>query len=97
MRPFSECNRGLLGVLRTQRGPVLLSALIGLVGVVASLLFVWVSKKVVDIATGASPGDLQFWVFTLLGIMLVQVLCRVGGRYWEGFIVVRAQNSLRRR
>ena len=97
MRPFRECYRGLLGVLRTQRGSVLLSALIGLVGVVASLSFVWVSKKVVDIATGASPGDLQFWVFTLLGIMLVQVLCRVGGRYWEGFIVVRAQNSLRRR
>ena len=82
-------------MLRPQRGRVLLSGLIGLVGVAASLAFVWVSKKVVDLATGASQGDLNAYVYLLLGIMLVQMLCRVGGRYWEGLIVVKAQNGLR--
>ena len=95
MRPFRECNRGLLRMLRPQRGRVLLSGIIGLVGVAASLAFVWMSKRVVDLATGASQGDLDSSVFLLVGIMLVQVLCRVGGRYWEGLIVVKAQNTLR--
>lgn len=95
MKPFRTCFRGLLGLFREQRWRVLLSGLIGIVGVAASLSFVWVSKKVVDLATGAAEGDLMPFVYLLVGIMLLQVICRVGGRYWEGLIVVKAQNALR--
>lgn len=95
MRPFRECFRGLMQMLRPHRARVLLSVIIGLVGVGASLGFVWVSKKVVDVATGAASGALMPIVFLMLGIMLLQLLCRVGGRYWEGLIVVKAQNALR--
>ena len=35
------------------------------------------------------------FVYLMLGIMLVQLICRVGARYWEGLIVVKAQNALR--
>ena len=95
MRPFHECFRGLMRMLRPHGARVLLSVLIGLVGVASSLGFVWVSKKVVDVATGAARGDLMTFVYLMLGIMLVQLICRVGARYWEGLIVVKAQNALR--
>ncbi len=80
---------------RPQRSRVLVSVLIGITGVAASLGFVWSSKKVVDIATGASQGDLRSFVLLLLGIMLLQVLARVGANFWEGLIVVKAQNAMR--
>ena len=95
MRPFRSCFRGLMRMVRGQRFRVLVSVLIGMVGVAASLGFVWVSKKVVDIATRTSEGSLTSFVLLMLGIMLLQLLCRVGGRYWEGLIVVKAQNALR--
>ncbi|MBR4826633.1 MAG: ABC transporter ATP-binding protein [Bacteroidales bacterium] len=72
-----------------------MSVLIGLVGVVASLGFVWVSKKVVDVATGADEGQVRVFAIVMIGIMLLQLICRVGARYWEGYIVVRTQNFLR--
>lgn len=95
MRPFRECFRGLMQTLRPHRFRVLLSGLIGLIGVGASLAFVWGSKKVVDIATGDQPGGLQTSILLLLGIMLLQVLTRVGANYWQGVIVVKAQNGIR--
>ena len=95
MKPFRECFRGLMRTMRPQRFRILTSCLIGLVGIAASLAFVWISKKVVDVATGADAGDLMFFVRLMLGIMLVQVLARVGANYWQGFIVVKAQNFLR--
>lgn len=95
MKAFRECFRGLMRTLRPHLGRILFSGIIGLVGVAASLAFVWMSKRVVDIATGEFPGDLMRFVILLLGIMLVQVIARVGGNYWQGIIVVKAQNSLR--
>lgn len=95
MRPFRECFRGLVRVSRPHRFRILFGGLIGLLEVAASLAFVWVSKKVVDIATGASDGELMTFVYLMIGIMLMQAMTRVGGRYWEGFIVVNAQNRMR--
>ena len=95
MRPFRSCFRGLMRMVRGQRFRILVSVLIGLVGVAASLGFVWISKKVVDVATGDPGTPLTPSVLMMLGIMLLQLFCRVGGRYWEGLIVVKAQNALR--
>ena len=80
---------------RPQRFRVLVSVLIGIVGVAASLAFVWVSKKVVDVATGAAQGQVGTFAALMIGIMVVQLLQRVGARYWEGYLVVRTQNLLR--
>jgi ABC-type multidrug transport system fused ATPase/permease subunit len=83
-------------MLRPQRFRVLVSVLIGVVGVVASLAFVWISKKVVDVATGAVQGEVGVYAAIMIGIMLIQLLYRVGARYWEGYLVVRTQNLLRK-
>jgi len=95
MKAFRECFRGLMRTMRPHRFRILISGLIGLVAIAASLAFVWVSKKVVDIATGDAAGDLMTFVTLMLGIMLVQVIARVGANYWQGYIVVKAQNSMR--
>lgn len=95
MKAFRECFRGLMRTMRPHRFRILVSGLIGLVGIAASLAFVWISKKVVDIATGEVPGELMTFVMLMLGIMLLQVIARVGANYWQGYIVVKAQNSLR--
>lgn len=95
MKDFRTCNRGLFRRLRPRLWQVSVNVLIGIVAVAASLAFVWMSKHVVDIATGAVDGSLDKAVVVLASIMLIQVLCRVGGRYWEGLLVVNAQNSMR--
>lgn len=95
MKDFRICNRGLFRRLRPRLWKVSVSVLIGFVAVAASLAFVWMSKRVVDIATGAVDGSLEKAVVALASIMLLQVLCRVGARYWEGLLVVNAQNSIR--
>lgn len=95
MRPFRECYRGLVRTLRPHRLRILVSILIGLAGVAASLAFVWASKKVVDVATGAGHGELMTFVTILLAIMLVQVITRIGANYWQGLVVVKVQNKLR--
>ena len=95
MKPFRECFRGLMRTMRPHLGRVMFSGLIGLVNISASLAFVWLSKTVVDVATGEREGDLIRFVTLMLGVMLVQVLARVGANYWQGVIVVKAQNDLR--
>ncbi|MBQ7623182.1 MAG: ABC transporter ATP-binding protein [Bacteroidales bacterium] len=82
-------------MLRPQRFRVLAGVLLGAGGVAASLAFVWISKRLVEIATGTAPGRIWNAVWIMAGIMAVQLLLRVAAKYWEGLIVVKAQNGLR--
>lgn len=95
MKNFRTCFRGLLQMLKPLRWKISISAVVGLMEVAASLGFVWTSKRVVDIATGASQASLGKFTCILVAIMLVQVAGRVFQRYWEGLIVVNTQNDLR--
>ena len=87
--------RGLLGMFRPVGGKVLVSVLIGLVRIAASLAFVWVCKLLVDIATGTVDKPMASYVIIMLAIMLIQILCSLGASYWENLIVVKTQNSMR--
>ena len=95
MRPFRECFGGLMRTLRPFRWKVLVSAILGLLQVAVSLSFVWISKRVVDIATGVVDAPLGRAAALFVGIMLLQILLRTGARYWEGLVVVDAQNKTR--
>ena len=80
---------------RPVRGRILVSVLIGVVRIAASLSFVWVSKRLVDIATGALDASMDLHIALLLGVMLLQLVCAAGAAAWENYITVRTGNDLR--
>ena len=96
MRPFRECFRGLVATLRPFGWKVALSGLLGLLEVVFSLSFVWLSKRVVDVATGVdSSMSLGRAMMAFAGVMLAQVLVNVASRYWSGYLEVISRNRTR--
>ena len=69
MLPLRQIIRGLRPMIRPVRGRILLSVLIGLVRIAASLGFVWICKRLVDIATGELDAPLPLNIGILLGIV----------------------------
>ena len=95
MIPIRQILRGLRPMARPSRGRTLLSIVIGLVRVAASLGFVWICKRLVDIATGVSDAPLGLHIGILLGIMLLQLVCSVSAAAWESYNLVKTGNDLR--
>ena len=96
MIPLRQILRGLRPMARPVRGRSALSVLIGIVRIAASLGFVWICKRLVDIATGVLDAPLRTHIFIMLGIMLVQLLCSVSHAAWESYNTTRTGNGLRR-
>ena len=96
MKAFKTCLRGLLDLLRPLWGKVGVSVINGLVAVSASLFYVWISKQVVDIATGQAEGELLPNVLMFAGVMLLQIACRVFSRYWSALMQVDCRNNTRK-
>lgn len=84
-------------MMRPLLGRAGVSVLNGLLQVTVSLGFVWMSKRVVDIATGQLDAPLGRNAAIFATIMLVQILCRTFSRYWEALMVVDSQNDTRKR
>lgn len=82
-------------MLRSVRWKVLLDGFLGTVLVGLSIAFVWISKRVVDSATGASDMPMEKAVTLMIVIMTLQVLFRIAHRYWEGYVIVHTQNDVR--
>ena len=95
MIPLRQVIQGLRPMARPVRGRMLLSVLIGLVRIAASLAFVWICKRLVDIATGVLDAPLPLHVGILLGVMFLQLLCAISAAAWESFNIVRTGNDLR--
>ncbi len=95
MMPLRDCLRVLRRLFRPVRGRVLVSILIGLVRIAASLAFVWISKSLVDIATGVSDAPLGTHVALLAGILTLQIATNVASSWWENVNVVKTQTQLR--
>ena len=83
-------------MMRPLLGRAGVSVLNGLLQVTVSLGFVWMSKRVVDIATGQLDAPLGRNAAFFATIMLVQILCRTFSRYWEALMVVDSQNDTRK-
>ena len=96
MKNFRTCHRALMASARPMSGKIAVNCLLGVLTVLSSMAFVWSSKRVTDIATGAVQQELWPKVWVLLGIMLAQVIIATASRYWEGYTVVKAQNDRRR-
>ena len=87
--------KGLVAMGRPLRGRILVSCIIGVFRIAASMAFVWVCKALVDIATGESDAPLGLYVGIMIGIMLAQVILSTAFSWWEGMIVTKTQNSFR--
>lgn len=82
-------------MFRGVRWRVLVSILIGILRIAASLGFVWICKTLVDIATGNVDADMTLHVGIMVGIMLLQLLLNIASSYWENLIIVKTQNKMR--
>lgn len=76
---------------------MLVSILIGLVRIAASLGFVWICKRLVDIATGVCDSPLNDNILILAGIMALQIVTNVFASWWESHLSVYARNAERGR
>ena len=95
MKNFRSCMKGMGAMLKPLRWRVAVGVGIGLVRIAASLAFVWICKRLVDIATGALVAPLGGSIGLMAGILVVQILGNVGASWWESYITVEAQNGFR--
>jgi len=97
MKSFRTCLKGLLAMFRPIRWKVLVSIFIGMARIAASLSFVWICKRLIDIATGNIDAPLWDNIALMIGIMLSMILFRVGLNWWETYINVKVKNEERYR
>ena len=87
--------KGMGAMLKPLRWRVAVGVGIGLVRIAASLAFVWICKRLVDIATGTLDAPLGGSIGLMAGILVIQILGNVGASWWESYITVEAQNGFR--
>ena len=95
MKSLRECLKSLWGLSQAVRWRIAVTLFIGLTRVALSLLFVIVSKGLIDIATGVKSAALGSAAGLFLGILLLQLLLAAGGNWWEAYTRTKACNILR--
>ena len=80
-----------------QRGRILLSCLTGIIGVAVSLAFIYASKVVIDIATGATIGSLPNAAILTIALLIAQLLCGAIDTWLSARMQVETGNALRHR
>ena len=80
-----------------QRGRILLSCLTGIIGVAVSLTFIYASKVVIDIATGAAIGSLTNAAILTIALLIAQFLCGTVDTWLSARMQVETGNALRHR
>lgn len=79
------------------KGRLLAGTLLGILRVFLGLVFVWVSKQMVDIATGAKSGDLWMGVIGLSALIIGEVAISSFNGYFYVQTDTRMKNSLRQK
>ncbi len=87
--------KALYGMSAPVRWRMLVSVLIGIARIAASLAFVWSSKHLVDIATKVSSDPLRNGVIFFVCVLLFQLAVIVLANWWDGYCEVKARNRLR--
>lgn len=95
MKQLRTCLKGLWSLLVPVLPKVLGCSFVYLLEAAASLVFVWYSKRVVDIATGVLDSELKPAIIILVSIMAAKVLFYVLARRFEGYISVKAKLDIR--
>lgn len=84
-------------ILRGQKWRIALIILIDIIEVGLSLLFVWYSKIIIDVATKSRTGSLQELSFVLVGIIVVQIALRMYDQRLRNTASTLIGNTIRRK
>ncbi|MBO4671595.1 MAG: ABC transporter ATP-binding protein [Bacteroidales bacterium] len=95
MKSFRSCMKALYGMSAPVRWRMLVSVLIGIARIAASLAFVWASKHLVDIATKVSEDPLRHGIIIFVCVLVFQLGVIVLANWWDGYCEVKARNRLR--
>lgn len=95
MRSFRSCCKALYRMSAPVRWRMVVTVLVGLVRIAISLAFVWASKNLVDIATGAGEMPLKTGIIIFVCILFGQLGVIIFANWWEGYCEVKARNILR--
>lgn len=94
---ITNCMRWLWEASLGIRIRIFLSGSVGVLHVCASLSFVWISKRLVDIATGQTYGSLSFYIILMAICMTVQLLLSAVGGRLDVLNGIRVKNRLQHR
>lgn len=73
---------------------MVLNIVLGTSYVMATLAFVWATKWTVDIATGASDGNINHAIALLVGIMIVEIALGFSSKWVRAVLGVKARNKM---
>lgn len=83
--------------MRGFRIRIMLTGILGVVNVCISLLFVWVSKRLVDIATGHDGDNLTLFIVLMILCLVMQISFSVVIIRWGNLNTVKMTNRLRQK
>lgn len=92
---IKDCIQWLWRISCGYRLLILCRGLMGMLYVGASLFFIWVSKCLIDVATGQSDGSISLLIALLIGCMIIRLLLSTSGARMSGKMEVRLSNELR--
>lgn len=87
--------RELWVIIRSWTWEILVSCIPGVVRIASSLCFVWVSKVLVDIATGNSTASLSAHIWIMVASVLVMIASFACRSWLEEYLLVRITNKMR--
>lgn len=95
MKDFVNGLKGIAVLYKPLRWRIALSVFLGLLSISASLVFVWLSKVLVDIATGVRDSDIYLYVWLMIGVILFRILITLTSSYWLNLTMIKARNDMR--
>lgn len=81
-------------ILRGHKWSILLILLLGLGTVTTNLVFIWLSKCVIDIASHQRGGSIHAYAAALVTTLAIQVLCRIGSVRLSSYTAARMSNAV---
>lgn len=94
LQTYSKILRWLLAQSKYYWVQMLLNVVLGVGYVIATLSFVWVTKRTVDIATGASSENLNMAIVMLVLIMMIEIAMGFCSRWVRAVLGIKARNKL---
>lgn len=80
----------------SSRGFILLSSLLGFAYVGISLIFVWLSKQLIDSATGRSGESITTYIAPFIIVIVIQILLNISRNYINSISLVKLRATLRK-